>query len=199
MYRRHWRSKDTQHLKTYYVHVAKCESVWWEIHILTMSKLCSIESRLIWWKQMQQRQLMHHNIENKCADHKLISTLSCHVFTTVFHCLCLHSSKDFVQLVACLLYVIGFPSVIVLMKANFTILKIFYKGTKRRVYSILYISLKPAYSVDIHLLIERLLTSAGTTCFTGKPTRLSSFPITRNYNKEQIKTQIDKTSINGSF
>ena len=155
MYRRHWRSKDTQHLKTYNVHVAKCESVWWEIHILTMSKLCSIESRLIWWKQMQQRQLMHHNIENKCADHKLISTLSCHVFTTVFHCLCLHSSKDFVQLVACLLYVIGFPSVIILMKANFTILKIFYKGTKRRVYSILYISLKPAYSVDIHLLIER--------------------------------------------
>ena len=41
------------------------------------------------------------------------------------------------------------------MKAKFTILKIFYKGTKRRVYNILYISLKLAYSVDIHLLIER--------------------------------------------
>ena len=67
----------------------------------------------------------------------------------------LHSSKDFVQLVAGLLYVIGFPSVIILMKVNFTILTIFYKGTKRRVYNILYISLKLAYSVDIHLLTER--------------------------------------------
>ena len=79
------RTPKVIHLKTY--NVAKCESVWWEIHILTMSKLCSIESRLIWWKQMQQKQLMHHNNKNRCADHKLISPFSCPVFTTVFHCL----------------------------------------------------------------------------------------------------------------
>ena len=31
--------------------------------------------------------LIHHNNENRCADHKLISSLSCPVFATVFLCL----------------------------------------------------------------------------------------------------------------
>ena len=98
---------------------------------------------------------MHHNNENRCADYKLISPFSCPVFTTVFHCLAPAFQQRFCSMVPCLLYEIGFPSVITLMKANFTILKIFYKGTKRRVYNILYISLKLAYSVNIHLLIKR--------------------------------------------
>ena len=90
---------------------------------------------------MRQNRLIHHNSENRCADHKLIFSFSCPVFTTVVHCL------------ACPLYVIGFPLVITLLKANFTILKIFYKGTKRQLYNIFNISLKVAYIVNIYLFM----------------------------------------------
>ena len=73
---------------------------------------------------------MHHNNENRCADLDLFLLLVVLFLQQFFIAWHLHSSKDFVQLVACLLHVTGFHSVIILLKANLNILEIFYKGTK---------------------------------------------------------------------
>lgn len=47
-------------------------------------------------------------------------------------------------------------------------------------YSVSDLALLTTLPEDLCQIENSLLTRAGTTCFTGKPTRLSSFPITRN-------------------